>query len=345
MAEFVEVGEERALLLGAQAGDEDAFRRLVELHRPAVHALCYRMLGSFQDAEDAYQDTMLRAWRALDGFDGCSRVLTWLHRIATNVCLNALQRTARRRVLPADLDDAETADAWIGPYPDVVGGSNRPVDPAAWFDERESLELAFVAALQVLPARQRAALILCEVIGFSAAEVAETLVTTTAAVNNALQRARARLDAARPAPTQQALRDALGDGRISRIVDRFATALELGDTEALMGLLADEVVFEMPPYRDCARSKDAVATWWLIPAARPTGLRTVATCVNGQPAVAVYRHDDGLDAALPIAVDVLRVDVTGITRITAFRDPQLFAVLGLPERLPPSAVARTRRTP
>lgn len=343
---MVDDDAERALLVGAQAGDEDAFRQLVRLNRGTVHALCYRMLGSFQDAEDAYQDTMLRAWRALDGFDGRSRLVTWLHRIATNVCLSALQRTARRRVLPADLDDAEHVDSWIGPSPDImVGVPAGQIDPSASFERRESLELAFVAALQLLPARQRAALILCEVLGFTAAEVADTLDTSVAAVNSALQRARARLDAARPTSSQCELRTALGDEHVAQVVERFATALEDGDTDALTALLADDVVFEMPPHHATARSRHAVSMSWLVPTARPTGLRTVITPVNAQPAVAVYRDADRVAGATPIAVDVLWIDTRGITHspptdwITAHPDAPFHCIMeGVP-----AAISTARR--
>ena len=326
---------ERDLLAAAQAGDEHAFRRLVELHRAGLQAHCYRMLASLQDAEDAYQDTLLRAWRALDGFDGRSRLITWLHRIATNVCLVALQRNARQRVLPADLDSGlvdpdrtHGAPEWIGPY------AGEAADPSARMDARESIELAFVAALQLLPARQRAALILSEVLGYRAAEIAAVLDTTVPAINSALQRARARLDTVRPAESQQSIIAALGEARVAELVARFATALEEGDTGTLTRLLTDDVVFEMPPFHDWARGRDDVAASWLVPARRPTHLRTLVTRINGQPAVAVYRSGDAAAPALPLALDVLGLDRRGVARITAFRAPESFGALGLPDALP-----------
>lgn len=323
---------DRELLAAAQAGDEDAFRRLVELHRADIHSLCYRMLGRLHDAEDAYQDTMLRAWRALDGFDDRSQLSTWLHRIATNVCLDALKRSARRRMLPADLRHSVSVDdvEWVGPYPDaVIGVPDGFADPSARFDRRESLGLAFITALQLLPARQRAALILCEVLGFRPGEVALMLDTTTAAINSALQRARARLASARPNVSQRSAARAMGPAHLGRIVERFASALEEGDTETLTQLLAADVVFEMPPHPECTRGRAAVARSWLVPARRPTHLRTVITQINGQPAVAVYRIPPAVPSGRPspIAVDVLGFADGLISRLTAFRDADELAAL------------------
>ena len=331
MSDEIDDRLERDLLVGAQAGDEEAFRLLVELHRGDLHAHCYRMLGVLADADDAYQDTMLRAWRALDGFEGRSRLSTWLHRIASNVCLDALRRSARRRVV--SIDDPATPDpaSWVGPYPDgFIGVADGFADPSARFERRESLELAFVAALQLLPARQRAVLILIEILGFAAAEVADMLTTTVPAVNSALQRARARLDQSRPTLSQQSLMRAMATGEVSAIVERFAAALEAGDTATLADLLSADVVFDLPSQPAVARGRDDVMTSWLVPVHRPTGLRTVITRMNGQPAVAVYLHRDDAAPARAIAVDVLELDGDGISRITAFRDLPVMGALGLP---------------
>ncbi len=329
---------EARLLCGAQAGDEHAFRQLVELQRPDVEAHCYRMLGSLQDAEDAYQDTLLRAWRALDGFDGRSRFGTWLHRIATNVCLTALARNPVRRALPAghasDIGFDQPA-GWLGPYPDAARGlpSGR-ADPSASYERREAVELAFVAALQLLPARQRAALILREVVGLSAVEIAAVLETSVAAVNSSIQRARSRLKAERPLETQQATARALGDARVTALVAEFARALEDGDARALAQLLREDVIFEMPPEPHIARGREDVARSWLVPARRPTGLETLVTVSNAQPAVAVYRRESPAELARPIAIDVLTISRDGLARITAFRATESFAALGLPLTLP-----------
>ena len=333
---------EQRLLAAAQAGDEHAFRELVDVHRPAIQAHCYRMLGALQDAEDAYQDTLLRAWRALDGFNDESRFGTWLYRIATNVCLSQAARQARR-ALPADLQPPSSARAggadgwdgaqrWIGPYPDaVLDVPAGHADPSAMFDQRESIELAFVAALQWLPPRQRAALILSEVLGFRAGEIAETLGTSVASVASALQRARARLEALRPVESQQQVARALGERRLAERVDRFAAALEEGDSDTLVRMLADDVTFQMPPHRNWVRGRAEVAASWLVPPTRRTCLRALPARMNGQHAVAVYRAGPGSDRCHPIALDVIDFQGDRIVQVVAFRSPETFAALGLPE--------------
>jgi RNA polymerase sigma-70 factor (ECF subfamily) len=332
---------EQRLLLAAQAGDEHAFRALVEVHRSAIQAHCYRLLGALQDAEDAYQDTLLRAWRALDGFNDESRFGTWLYRIATNVCLSTAARQARR-ALPADLQPpsptpSDGPDGWadgtrfIGPYPDaVLDVPSGYADPSATFDQRESIELAFVAALQWLPPRQRAALILSEVLGFRASEIAETLETTVASVTSALQRARARLAIVRPLESQQHVARAVGEQRLGERVEQFAVALEEGDTETLLQMLADDVTFQMPPHRDWVRGRAEVAASWLIPSTRPTRLRALPAHMNGQHAVAIYRADPGSGRCYPIALDLVGFRDDRIAQIVAFRSPESFAGLGLP---------------
>jgi RNA polymerase sigma-70 factor (ECF subfamily) len=312
---------------------DDEFRRLVEPHRAALHAHCYRMLGSVQDAEDALQETLLRAWRALPRFGG----RPWLYRIATNVCIDALSRR-RRRSLPiehgepaAPGDDAgepRSDPIWLEPYPDgeVEDGY---AAPDARYEEREAVELAFVAALQHLPATQRAVLILRDVLGFSAREVAETLDTTTASVNSALQRARRTAEARLPARSQQATARGLGDAAMTALVERYLAAWERGDVEALAALLAEDATFAMPPYAAWWRGRETIAGF----AAEPVH-RYLRTSANGQPANATYRLDpDGGYRAE--ALEVLTIEDGLVKHMTAFMLPDLFPRFGLPRTLPP----------
>src|SRR5881396_467083 len=250
-------GQERELLQAARGGDEGAFQRLVEPHRGELHAHCYRMLGSVHDAEDALQDVLLRAWRGLARFEGRSSLRSWLYTIATNACLNLIARRPKR-VLP--IDYAPAADphggpgeplvesVWLEPYPDeMLGLEGGYAAPEARYEQRESVELAFIAALQHLPANQRAVLILREVLGSSAREVAETLETTTASVNSALQRARRSVDERLPEQSQQATLRSLGDERLTEIVDGYVDAWERGDVEAVVAMLAEDAAWSMPP--------------------------------------------------------------------------------------------------
>src|SRR5881227_1714855 len=227
------------VLAAARTGDEGAFARLVEPYRSELHAHCYRMLGSVHDAEDALQEALLRAWRGLARFEGRSSLRSWLYTIATNTCLNAIARRPKR-VLPVDYGPAYdphrppgepvVESVWIEPYPDeMLGLEDGFAAPEASYEMRESVELAFVAALQHLPPNQRAALILREVLGFSAKEVAEALDTTTASVNSALQRARKAADGRLPEQSQQATLRALGDDRLREIVEAYMDAWERGD--------------------------------------------------------------------------------------------------------------------
>jgi RNA polymerase sigma-70 factor, ECF subfamily len=342
-----------ALLEAARAGDEDAFRRLVEPHRRELHAHCYRMLGSFQDAEDALQDTLLRAWRALPRFEARSSVRSWLYRIATNASLDVIGRRPKR-VLPIDYGpagdphagppaDAPVEAVWVDPYPDegVEGGF---AAPEARYEQRESVELAFIAVLQHLPARQRAVLILREVLGFSAQEVAETLETTVASVNSALQRARAAAETRLPAQSQQATLRTLDDDSVRELVESFVDAWERGDVEAIVALLAEDATIAMPPLPTWYSGRDAVADFLATyPLSGALRWRAVPTHANGQPAVAKYTWEEEAGAYLPFALDVLALDgprIAGITafvpRESAFRDPlvlRMFERFGLPARL------------
>jgi RNA polymerase sigma-70 factor (ECF subfamily) len=331
---------EQQLLDAACAGDEDAFRRLVEPHRAELHAHCYRMLGSLHDAEDALQEALLRAWRGLCQFEGRSALRRWLYRITTNACLNALARRPKR-VLPidygppADEPGMPLSDpVWLEPYPDeTLGLEDGYAAPDARYEQREAVELAFVAALQHLPPRQRAVLVLREVLGFSAKEVSESLGTTVASVNSALQRARKTVDERLPEKSQQATMRSLGDERVREIVQNFVHAFEQGDIDAIVGLLAEDATFEMPPSPTWYRGRDAVADSWLMPGGPPPRLRYMPTRANGQPALGTYVLEAERSRYVPIALDVLTLRGTRIADITAFRTPEIFSHFGLPAEL------------
>jgi RNA polymerase sigma-70 factor, ECF subfamily len=319
--------------------DEDAFRRLVEPHQPALLAHCYRMLGSLHDAEDALQDTLLRAWRALPRLEDRGLLRAWLYRIATNVCLDALARRGPR-TLPIEHGSSAASgegpgeplaeSGWVGPYPDEqLGVEDGREAPAARYDRREAIELAFVAALQHLPATQRAVLVLRDVLGFSARETAETLDTTAAAVNSALQRARKTVEERLPERSQQATARALGDQRVRRLVERYIDAWESGDVQALASLLAEDATFAMPPYPRWWRGRHVIAAF----AAEPKH-RYLPARANGQPANAAYRWDPEKGIYAAEALEVLTLDGNLIKEMTAFMAPDLFARFGLPQALP-----------
>ena len=319
--------------------DEDAFRRLVEPHQPALLAHCYRMLGSLHDAEDALQDTLLRAWRALPRLEDRGLLRAWLYRIATNVCLDALARRGPR-TLPIEHGSSAASregpgeplaeSRWVGPYPDEqLGVEDGREAPAARYDRREAIELAFVAALQHLPATQRAVLVLRDVLGFSARETAETLDTTAAAVNSALQRARKTVEERLPERSQQATARALGDQRVRRLVERYIDAWESGDVQALASLLAEDATFAMPPYPRWWRGRHVIAAF----AAEPKH-RYLPARANGQPANAAYRWDPEKGIYAAEALEVLTLDRNLIKEMTAFMAPDLFARFGLPQALP-----------
>jgi RNA polymerase sigma-70 factor (ECF subfamily) len=320
---------ERSLLEAARGGDENAFGRLVEPHRGELHAHCYRMLGSLHDAEDALQETMLRAWRGLPRFEGRSSLRSWLYTIATNACLNAIERRPKR-VLPIDYGPATdphvgpgepiVESVWIEPYPDeTLGLEDGLAGPEARYERRESVELAFVAALQHLPGTQRAVLILREVLGFSAKEVAKALDTTVASVNSALQRARAAVEERVPEESQQETLRTLGDEAIRDLVDRYVDAWERCDVDAVAAMLADDATFAMPPLATWYRGRDEIATWmagW--PLSGSWRWRTVGVRANGQPALGFYAWDPDEEAYLPFALNVLTFRGSQISDVTAF---------------------------
>src|SRR4051794_19772854 len=262
---------EAALLQAARDGGEDAFGRLVEPYRGELHAHCYRMLGSVHDAEDALQETMLRAWRGLKRFEGRSSLRSWLYTIATNTCLNAIARRPKR-VLPVDYGPAAdphqapgepvAESIWIEPYPDeMLGIEDGLASPEARYEQREGVELAFVAALQHLPANQRAMLVLREVLGFSAKEVAESLETTVASVNSALQRARTAVEERVPEQSQQATLRSIGDDEVRELVDRWVDAWEKNDVDAFTAMLAEDATFAMPPLASWYQGREGIAAW------------------------------------------------------------------------------------
>ena len=329
-------------LAAALAGDETGFQRLVEPHRIELHAHCFRMLGSVHDAEDALQDTLLRAWRGLARFEKERCIRPWLYKIATNVCLDEIARRPRRS-LPMDhgrpsdpvAEDTPVPSIWVEPYPDErLGIEGGYASPEARYEQREALELAFVAALQHLPGRQRAILVLREVLAFSAREVAELLETTVPSVNSALQRARKTLEERVPEESQQAALRSLGDDGIRDLVERFVDAFEAGDIEGIVSLLTEDATFAMPPYPNWCRGRDAVRRSWLMPSGPPPRLRYAVTRANGQLALGTYLLDPDEGRFLPIALDVLAIRGGLISEVIAFRTPEMFGWFSLPDDLP-----------
>jgi RNA polymerase sigma-70 factor (ECF subfamily) len=329
-------GAATPLLAAARAGDEQAFGRLVEPHRRELHAHCYRMLGSVQDAEDALQETLLRAWRGLPRFEGRSSLRSWLYTIATNASLKLIERRPKR-VLPMDFGPASgdgdrpgepvAESVWVEPYPDGRLGDG----PEARYERRESLELAFIAATQHLNPRQRAVLILREVLGFTAAEVATALATTVPSVNSALQRARRTIESRLPEQSQQATLRALGDDRVRAIVGGYTDAWERGDVDAVVALLSEDAILAMPPTPAWYRGRDAIAAFYRrVPLSGALRWRHVVTSANGQPAVGCYAWDAERGAFLPLVLDVLTLQDARIREITAFLSPERFADFGLP---------------
>ncbi|MEU8283613.1 sigma-70 family RNA polymerase sigma factor [Micromonospora sp. NPDC048905] len=302
--------------------------------RVELTGYCYRMLGSLFDAEDAVQETLLRAWRGWDGFDGRSSTRTWAYRIATNVCLDLL-RGRRRRALPTDfgdpssplaasLGDAETG--WLGPAPDAAVLPT--ADPAELVVLRDSVRLAFVAALQHLPARQRAALILRDVLGWHADEVARLLDTSVPAVNSALQRARATLADRDGGATGPELDEEHRD-----LLDRYVRVFERYDIDALVGLLREDVVHSMPPYRMWLSGAADIGRWMTSgPGSGCRGSRLLRVSANGGPALAQYRPDRA-GGHRPFSIQLIDVADGQIIRLTHFLEPALFARFGLPDRI------------
>ncbi|MDF5751759.1 RNA polymerase subunit sigma-70 [Spongiactinospora sp. TRM90649] len=326
---------------GAPGEDARAFERLVERYRGELAAHCYRMLGSPHDAEDALQEALLAAWRGIGGFAGRSSLRTWLYRVTTNVCLRMSEQRARRLRSTeygppcpdtAELGEPVSGPVWLEPWPDdeVAGGDP---GPEAGYLRREGVELAFVAALQRLPGRQRAVLILREVLGYSAAEVARILDASPAAVNSALQRARRTLGGDAAPGAQRAERAALGPDGERALIEAFVAAWERADVPALVAMLADDARFTMPPLPAWFEGRAAVAAF-MADRLFETAWRLRPIRANDQPAFACYQHDLRDDAYRLAAITVLGLRAGKITEIAGFVDPEvgrLFARrLGLP---------------
>jgi RNA polymerase sigma-70 factor, ECF subfamily len=343
------LADDDPVVTAARAGDESAFAALVERHRRELLVHCYRMLGSFEESEDLVQETFLRAWKNLHRFEGRSTFRAWLYRIATNACLDALDGRARR-VLPHQLAapsdpsmplPPRTDVAWLQPFPDRLAEPAAPSDeqPDAVVVARETIELAFLAAIQYLPPRQRAVLILHDVLGWPARQTAELLEGSVASVNSAAQRARATLREHLPgrrsewappaAPTEQEL----------AVLRRYMQAVERADLQAVASLLAEDVRATMPPFPMWFRGRDAVLASLAASSDRGSPayvgrLRLVPVGANRQPAAAAYLQRPGEHEFLPFAIGVLRIDEGRIAEITAFHDPGLFPAFGLPATLP-----------
>lgn len=321
----------------AVSGDEAAFRALTERYQHELHIYCYRMLGSFHDAEDALQETVLRSWRHRGTFQGSGTYRAWLYRIATNVCLTA---ATRRRAEVRVVGNEEVR--YLTPYPDswldtLEATANNPV---AAYDLRESVQFAFLTAVQILPPRQRAVLILRDVLGWPAAEVAELLEATTASVNSALQRARYTITQVREisqSHVPRAPRDEIEDA----LVRRYVEAWEALDLDRLVGLLRADAVLEMPPLGLRYQGRAAIARFF---ASTPysgamADMRLVSTRSNRQPAYGAYRRAPGSRTYRPVILVVLTVEGDEIVRITGFADVALFPLFGLPPELSPDSAS------
>jgi RNA polymerase sigma-70 factor, ECF subfamily len=341
--------DEETLLKRAADGDSGAFGELVEAYRGELRAYCYRMLGSVQDAEDAVQNALVRAWRSLDGFEGRGSVRSWLYSIATNTALDVARHHSRRELpmgfgpaaAPGDTVAAAVTDpVWLEPCPDWAA-SAADAAPEARYELRESVELAFLVMLQQLPPLQRAVLVLRDVFCFSAAETAGQLGTSVAAVNSALQRARATARAALPPVSQQEVLRSLGADGAARLARRYADALEAADADTLVGMLTADASWSMPPRPTWFRGHDIIRRW-LITDPLTERWRHLPASANGQLAVGCYLYLPAAGRYLPWVIDVLTLSPAGdeIAAVTAFivgegPDPAgIFATFGLPPEMP-----------
>src|SRR3954454_12840618 len=333
---------ERDLLAAARDGDENAFARLVEPYRRELHAHCYRMLGSLHDTEDALQEALLRAWKSLGRFEARGSVRPWLYKIATNTSLDLIGKRPKRVLAqdysgPADphneLEWPAVEKVWIEPYPDErLEIEDGMASPEATYEQRESLELAFIAALQTLPATQRAVLIMREVLGFSAKQCAEALDTSVSSINSALQRARKSVEEKTPDQSQQETLRALGDEKITELVTRYVDAWERGDADAVVSMLADDADFTMPPQAVWFHGRDDIRTFL------PTGPLSIARRFiplrsNGQLAFGTYKWDEDEGAFVGNAVHVLTLRGEQIAECTCFLSLDVFPAFGLETRV------------
>jgi RNA polymerase sigma-70 factor (TIGR02960 family) len=329
------------LILRARSGDGDAFHQLTEPHRRELLVHCYRMLGSFQDAEDALQETLLSAWQGFEGFEGRSSLRTWLYRIATNRCLSTRRSISRRQAKEWDVPKVEPPEPtrlgevlWLEPYPDALrqGASDVSLGPDARYEQNEAISLAFVTALQVLPPRQLAVVVLRDVLGFHANEVAEMLGSTVESVTSALKRGRASLQRRQPMVAALELPPAPHSQAEEAIVGKFVSAWESADLEALVALLTDDVFMSMPPMPFEYEGREAVARFCASIFGSGRRFELVPTRANGQPAFGAYvRGPDGVSHGAGLFVLALTGDRIGA--LTRF-DIGVFPSFGLPRSLP-----------
>lgn len=337
------------LLHRARSGDREAFAELVEPYRTELHLLCYRMLGSLQDAEDTLQEGLLAAWMGLEGFEGRSSLRTWLHRIATNRCLNALRSSSRRSAAltpviaspPAPVEELPKPTRlgevpWLQPYPDLLLDSLPDTNPGpeARYESREAVSLAFLTALQLLPPNQRAVLILRDVLGYRAAEAAELLDLTESAVNSALKRARQALDAARAlSPSADPPAPAPGSSEEQELTDRFVAAFLSNDIDALIALMTDDVWLRMPPMPFEYHGVEDVRSFFVVIRAHRSGIvRLVPTHANGQPAWGEYVRDPVTGMLHCVGVLVASFAGGGVSELTHFETASASA-FGLPRTM------------
>ena len=329
------------LMTRARAGDGDAFRELTEPYRRELQVHCYRMLGSFQDAEDVLQDTLLAAWRGLGGFEERASVRTWLYRIATNRCLNALRSTSRRPAQEWNFPGVEPPEptrlgevVWLEPFPDALleGATDVPLGPEARYEQTEAISLAFVTALQVLPARQRAVLILRDVLGYHADEVGDMLDTTVESVNSVLKRARAGLQRRLPRLGDGERPPAPGSQAEQALVAKFVRAYEAGDVDELVALLTEEVNVSMPPVPLEWQGRELAASFFGA-VFRSRAYDLVPTLANGQPAFAAYLRLPAGGIRHAVGLLVLTLAGDRISALVRF-DRDVLPSFGLPRSLP-----------
>jgi RNA polymerase sigma-70 factor (ECF subfamily) len=335
--------EDDAVVTAARAGDESAFTAVAEGYRRQLHAHCYRMLGSFHDSEDVVQETLLKAWRNRESFAGRSSFRAWLYRIATNACLDFLAHS-RRRVVREVNDSADSRStppphiAWLQPYPDrlLEQVAPREAEPDAVLIAKETLELAFLVALQFLPPKQRAVLILRDVLDWSAKEAADLLHVSVASVNGALQRARATLNEHRRPRNIGWAPGIDTDEHVRALVQRYVDATERNDPDAIAEMLREDVRCSMPPHPATWAGRDAVLEAWIEGGFGSESLgqfKCVITRANGMPAVACYLREPGGAEYRPMAVDVLEIEDGVITEITTFPLEPMLEAFGLPAAL------------
>jgi RNA polymerase sigma-70 factor (ECF subfamily) len=329
------------LITRARAGDGEAFRELTEPYRRELQVYCYRMLGSLQDAEDALQDTLVAAWQGLGGFEGRASIRTWLYRIATNRCLNARRSASRRPAKEWDVAEYEPPEptrlgevVWLEPFPDALleGVMDAPLGPEARYEQAEAISLAFVTALQVLPPRQLAVLVLRDILGFHANEVADMLDSTIDSVNSLLKRARASLQRRLPTSADREPAPAPDSPSEQTTVAEFVRAYESGDLDALVGLLTDDVFLSMPPFPLEYEGRDVVARFYASMIGSGRRFDLVPTRANGQPAFGAYlRASTGIRHGTGLLVLTLTGD--RICSVTRF-DNSVLPWFGLPRSLP-----------